>query len=75
VGGHGCGHGAQSFLAGAQSGFAQEDFAAGFDPLLFIEEPESWPNTAVATRSDATIQGFVFVSKFSIFCSPFWTNS
>ena len=26
-----------------------------------------WPNPEVATRSDATIHGFVFVSKFSIF--------
>jgi hypothetical protein len=36
---------------------------------------EFWPKADVATRSEATIHGLVFVNTFSIFCSPFSTNS
>jgi hypothetical protein len=46
----------------------------GFGGHVFAHEL-LWPNTDDATINDATIHGFVFVSKFSIFCSPFWTNS
>jgi hypothetical protein len=78
VGGHGCGHGAGHGFAGLHSGFAQA-FAlplfCAIAGLAFDCTSAAWPNTEVATRNDATIHGFVFFSIFSIFCSPFWTNS
>jgi hypothetical protein len=71
VGGQGCGHGVGHGFT-PHSGFGQ-GFAQGFSlfgPQEFAVV-ELWPKTAVATRSDATIHGLVFVSKFSIFALHF----
>ncbi|HSX10347.1 MAG TPA: hypothetical protein VLF94_01335, partial [Chlamydiales bacterium] len=78
VGGHGCGQGG-GHAFGLHSGF-WHDLGAACSFLTAVLAfgawtSTCWPNTEVATRNDATIHGLGFFSIFSIFCSPFWTNS
>ena len=72
MGGHGCGQGVGQHFGlhsgtghGVPHGFGGHGFGQGLQ--------ESWPNTDVATRSDATT--IVFVRNLSIFALQFWTNS
>jgi hypothetical protein len=44
---------------------------AGFAHGALLVLVAFWPKTDAATISDATIHGFVFVSKFSIFALHF----